>query len=105
MRDARAQAALAEAARWLELAVARDHQPVRGVPAGHRLLGHLRNIVRGSNVTARIELTGGGAGRIGRAVALRSLGWGMRVSYVARAQHWDFELAPIAAAAMPQASR
>mgnify|MGYP001196727886 CR=1 FL=1 len=38
-----------------------------------------------------------GAGRIGRAVALRSLGWGMRVLYVARTTHLDFELAPIAA--------
>ncbi len=38
-----------------------------------------------------------GAGRIGRAVALRSLGWGMRVLYVARSTHLDFELAPLAA--------
>lgn len=38
-----------------------------------------------------------GAGRIGYAVALRSIGWGMRVSYVARSRHWEFELAPIAA--------
>lgn len=38
-----------------------------------------------------------GAGRIGRAVALRSLAWGMRVLYVARSQHLDFELAPLAA--------
>lgn len=38
-----------------------------------------------------------GAGRIGYGVALRSIGWGMRVSYVARARHVDFELAPIAA--------
>lgn len=38
-----------------------------------------------------------GAGRIGRAVALRSIGWGMRVLYVARSMHWDFELAPLAA--------
>lgn len=37
-----------------------------------------------------------GAGRIGRAVALRSIGWGMRVLYVARSRHWDFELAPLA---------
>ena len=49
-----------------------------------------------------LELTGRtllivGAGRIGRAVALRSLAWGMRVLYVARSQHLDFELAPIAA--------
>lgn len=38
-----------------------------------------------------------GAGRIGRAVALRALGFGMRVLYVARRRHWDFEMAPIAA--------
>lgn len=38
-----------------------------------------------------------GAGRIGFAVAMRSLGWGMRVLYVARQRHWDFELAPLAA--------
>ena len=36
-----------------------------------------------------------GAGRIGRAVALRSLGWGMRVLYVARSRHMDFEFAPL----------
>lgn len=38
-----------------------------------------------------------GAGRIGYAVALRSLGWGMRVAYVARSQHRSFEHAPVAA--------
>ncbi|MBM4108988.1 MAG: D-glycerate dehydrogenase [Phycisphaerae bacterium] len=38
-----------------------------------------------------------GAGRIGYAVALRSLGWGMRVSYVARSRHLEFEMAPLAA--------
>jgi glyoxylate reductase len=38
-----------------------------------------------------------GAGRIGFAVALRSIGWGMRVLYVARTRHWEFELAPLAA--------
>ncbi len=41
-----------------------------------------------------------GAGRIGYAVALRSIGWGMRVGYVARARHVDFELAPLAATRM-----
>lgn len=49
-----------------------------------------------------LELTGRtllivGAGRIGYATALRSLGWGMRVLYVARSRHMDFELAPLAA--------
>lgn len=38
-----------------------------------------------------------GAGRIGYAMALRSIGWGMRVLYVARSRHWNFELAPLAA--------
>lgn len=38
-----------------------------------------------------------GAGRIGYAVAMRSRGWGMKVLYVARSMHWDYELAPLAA--------
>lgn len=42
-----------------------------------------------------------GAGRIGYAVALRSLGWGMRVGYVARSRHLDFEMAPLGASRMP----
>jgi glyoxylate reductase len=50
----------------------------------------------GADLTSRTLLIVG-AGRIGRAVALRSLGWGMRVLYVARSRHWDFELAPLAA--------
>jgi glyoxylate reductase len=37
-----------------------------------------------------------GAGRIGYAVAARSLGWRCRVLYVARSRHMDFEMAPIA---------
>lgn len=35
-----------------------------------------------------------GAGRIGYAVAQRSVGWGMRVLYVARKPHAEFEQAP-----------
>lgn len=50
----------------------------------------------GTDLTGR-RLLIVGAGRIGRAVALRSIGWGMRVEYVARTRHWDFELAPLAA--------
>lgn len=38
-----------------------------------------------------------GAGRIGLATAMRALGFGMRVLYVARRRHWEFELAPLAA--------
>ncbi len=38
-----------------------------------------------------------GAGRIGYATAMRSIGWGMRVLYVARRRRWEFELAPLAA--------
>lgn len=38
-----------------------------------------------------------GAGRIGRAVALRAQAFGMRVQYVARTRHLDFEQAPLAA--------
>ncbi|MBL8876630.1 MAG: D-glycerate dehydrogenase [Phycisphaerae bacterium] len=37
-----------------------------------------------------------GAGRIGYATALRSVGWGMEVLYVARTQHLEFEMAPLA---------
>ncbi len=49
-----------------------------------------------------VDLTGRtllivGAGRIGFATAMRSIGWGMRVLYVARSRHWEFELAPLAA--------
>ncbi|MBX3365280.1 MAG: D-glycerate dehydrogenase [Phycisphaeraceae bacterium] len=50
----------------------------------------------GQDLTGRTLLIVG-AGRIGYATALRSLGWGMRVLYVARSRHWDFELAPLAA--------
>ncbi len=50
----------------------------------------------GQDLTGRTLLIVG-AGRIGYATALRSIGWGMRVQYVARSRHWDFELAPLAA--------
>lgn len=49
----------------------------------------------GRDLTGRTLLIVG-AGRIGYAVALRSLGWGMRVEYVARSQHHSFEHAPVA---------
>lgn len=38
-----------------------------------------------------------GAGRIGRAVAMRAHAFGMRVKYAARSRHLDFEQAPLAA--------
>lgn len=38
-----------------------------------------------------------GAGRIGLAVATRALAFGMRVDYVARSRHMEFEIAPLAA--------
>jgi glyoxylate reductase len=50
----------------------------------------------GTDLTGRTLLIVG-AGRIGRAMALRSIGWGMRVLYVARTKKWDMELAPLAA--------
>ena len=50
----------------------------------------------GADITGRTLLIVG-AGRIGYATALRSIGWGMNVLYVARERHVDFELAPLAA--------
>ncbi|MCG3123360.1 MAG: putative 2-hydroxyacid dehydrogenase [Phycisphaerales bacterium] len=49
----------------------------------------------GADLTGR-NLLIVGAGRIGYATALRSIGWGMRVMYTARSRHVDFELAPLA---------
>jgi glyoxylate reductase len=50
----------------------------------------------GQDLTGRTLLIVG-AGRIGRAVALRSIGWGMRTLYVARSAHPECEQAPLAA--------
>lgn len=50
----------------------------------------------GADLTGR-NLLIVGAGRIGYATALRSIGWAMRVMYTARSRHVDFELAPLAA--------
>ncbi|MEO0715584.1 MAG: D-glycerate dehydrogenase, partial [Planctomycetota bacterium] len=50
----------------------------------------------GMDLTGRTLLIVG-AGRIGFATALRSVGWGMRVLYVARRRHPEFEHAPLGA--------
>lgn len=50
----------------------------------------------GADLTGRTLLIVG-AGRIGFATAMRSIGWGMKVLYTARSRHWEFELAPLAA--------
>ncbi|MBX3389572.1 MAG: D-glycerate dehydrogenase [Phycisphaeraceae bacterium] len=50
----------------------------------------------GQDLTGKMLLIVG-AGRIGYATALRSVGWGMRVLYVARSRHLEFEMAPLAA--------
>ena len=50
----------------------------------------------GQHLTGRTLLIVG-AGRIGRAVALRAQAFGMRTQYVARSRHLDFEQAPLAA--------
>ncbi len=65
-----------------------DEYPRRGV------LGPTEFV--GLDLTGRTLLIVG-AGRIGLATAMRSIGWGMRVIYAARTRHWEFELAPLAA--------
>lgn len=50
----------------------------------------------GQHLTGRTLLIVG-AGRIGKAVALRGLAFGMRIAYASRSRHMDFELAPLAA--------
>lgn len=42
-----------------------------------------------------------GAGRIGFATALRAKAFGMRIAYVARSRHLEFEMAPLGAQRMP----
>ena len=49
----------------------------------------------GQDLTGRTLLIVG-AGRIGYATAARALAFGMRVLYVARSRHWEFEQAPMA---------
>jgi glyoxylate reductase len=50
----------------------------------------------GADLTGRTLLVVG-AGRIGHAAAMRSIGWGIRVLYVGRRRRWEMELAPLAA--------
>jgi len=50
----------------------------------------------GKDLTGR-ELLIVGAGRIGLATAMRARSLGMRVSYVARSRHLEFEMSPLAA--------
>ncbi len=54
------------------------------------------NSLLGRDLTGRTLLIVG-AGRIGLATAMRALAFGMRVEYVARSRHLEFELAPVAA--------
>lgn len=50
----------------------------------------------GMHLTGQVFLVVG-AGRIGRAAAMRAQAFGMRVRYVARSRHLEFEQAPLAA--------
>ena len=61
--------------------------------AAHGTLGPADFI--GQDLTGRTLLVVG-AGRIGYATAQRALAFGMRVLYVARSRHWEFEQAPMA---------
>lgn len=79
------------------------------------LLGAARRATEGAHLVRRADWTGlavhallgrrligktlliVGAGRIGMAVARRALGWQMRVRYVARSRHPEFEAEPIRA--------
>lgn len=51
----------------------------------------------GTDITGKTLLIVG-AGRIGLATALRGLGFGMRIAYVARSPHPEFDMAPLCAA-------
>ncbi len=64
----------------------------RGAFSEHGVMGMSEML--GVDIAGRTLLIVG-AGRIGYATALRSIGWGMRVLYVARSQHYDFEFSPI----------
>lgn len=87
----------ADAAWTLLLAAARrliegDRFARSGAWAEHGILGPTDFI--GRPIAGRTLLIVG-AGRIGYATALRSLGWGMRIRYVARSRKPAFEQAPL----------
>jgi len=63
-----------------------EEYPKRGVLGMGDLLGQ--------DIAGRTLLIVG-AGRIGYATALRSIGWGMKILYVARSRHRTFEFAPL----------
>ncbi len=75
----------------------------RRVVEGDRYVrrGDWKNVLGPSDFLG-LDLTGKtmlivGAGRIGFATAIRAHALGMRIAYVARSRHWDFELAPLGA--------
>lgn len=80
---------------WLLLlgAARRATEGVRTVRSG-RWTGLGVNDLLGTRLIGK-QLLIVGAGRIGLAVARRSVGWQMTVQYVARSQHPEFERAPI----------
>lgn len=87
-----AWALLLAAARLLPAAERFARRPGPGGWAAHGVLGPGEWL--GRPIAGRTLLIIG-AGRIGYATALRSLGWGMRVLYVARSEKPAFEFAPL----------
>lgn len=88
----------ADIAWLLVLAVARrlvegDRFARSGAWKAHGVLGMGEFL--GLDITGKTLLIVG-AGRIGYATALRAKAWGMRLLYVARSRHIEFELAPLA---------
>ena len=77
-------------------AARRVHEGRRHIESG----AYARRGVLGMREMLGVDIAGRtllivGAGRIGYATALRSIGWGMRVLYVARRRHFSFEFAPL----------
>ncbi len=65
-----------------------DEYPANGVLGMHDFMGR--------DLVGKLLLIVG-AGRIGYATALRARAFGMRIGYVARSRHIDFEMAPLGA--------